>query len=623
MKKAILLFTALAAFVALQAQWVDDPMQNTFLVNSSSEAGEVYLSTDIISGDTYVQFSQMRSNGWVPTLQRLSFEGVPQWGNEGITITGQTLATWSQGVAMAATNDGGVVSCFSNAADQSIAVRINADGTLPWGEQGVVLFDGQGGSRTELLAGDDGSVWALGTDLSYSYLQYVSSDGTLGQLITLGDGNKGYTFGQMVPGPYNTVFVVFEKQSWAYTYFYEKELWVVGFSPEGGQIAPEAQLMTNFTMGGSYAHYVVPDGANGGYAYMWHAGIGDAFNTYVFHFDEYGNSTISDMNGCAVHSTDPSNYYLDAYGTVDPISHDLIIAFEQTDANTQSQSRIFMNRITSTGERLWGEGILAVDDMGDTYSNILVDAFEDGSGFSLIYTTGDGYNSTVEAIGFDMDGNQLWNTQMSSGYYPKSMCKNSTGFVMGQNVVAWANSSNGGIYGQNIGINGEMGQTPPPVPCCFEPTNFDGAYYYDEETGEYGALLTWEAPSVGAPEHYNLYVTDPVGCMTTVEIAGDKLEYFDVTSVIGAVRYQLTAVHNGNESAFAQTATGEDYLLISITGIGEHNLGEMTSVLKIYTMSGQCLKHNNVNELNNGIYLLQGLTEDGKMVSKKVVVYGK
>ena len=407
MKKAVLLLMACAAFAALPAQWVDDPSANTFIVNTSSDAGEVYLSTDEGSGDTYVQFNQMRPNGWVPTLQRLTFDGVPQWGDAGITITELTFASWSQGVAMVATSDGGVVSCFSTDNEQSVAIRIDADGSFPWGEQGLVLFDGHGGSRTELMAGDDGGVWALGTDYDNTYLCYIYPDGTLGQTITISDtSGKQCMFGLMVPGLYNSAFVVYEKESWAYTYYYEKEIFVVGFTPEGGQIAPETQLMAPYTMGGSYCHYVVPDGQNGGYAYMWHAGNLGAFNTYVFHFDEYGNSTISSLDGTSVHEPDASNFYLSAYGTVDPVRHDLIIAYEQTDASTQSQSRIYMNRITSTGEKVWGEGILVADYMGNSYSDILVDAFEDGSGFCVIFNDGDGYNSMVKSIGFDMDGNQ-------------------------------------------------------------------------------------------------------------------------------------------------------------------------------------------------------------------------
>ena len=618
MKKIYLLVLALAASFTLQAQWVDDPVNNTFIVNSSDDAGEIYTATDPVTGDTYLQFNQMRSNGWVPTLQRLNFEGVPQWGDDGITITGQTFSTWSQGVAMAATNDNGVVSCFSNEDGHCVAVRINADGTFPWSEQGITLFEGQGGSRTELLAGDDGGVWALGTDINYTYLQYISSDGTLGPAITIGDGNMDYTFALMVPGLYNGVLVAFEKENWAYTYYYEKELWVVGFSAEGVQIAPETQLMTSYTMGGSYCHYVVPDGQNGGYAYMWHAGIGEAFNTYVFHFDEYGNSTINDLNGTPVHTTDPSNYYLSAYGTVDPVSHDLIIAYEQTDASTQSQSRIYMNRITSIGEKVWGEGILVADYVGDSYSDILVDAFEDGSGFSIIYNKG-GYQSTVEAKGYDMDGNLLWTKTMSSSAYARYMCDNSTGFHMGQNIVAWANSSNGGVYAQNIGPDGTMGPIEPPVITCLPSENFEGNYIYDEETQTFGVMLTWDAPE-SQPLHYNLYRYPVINKdAVVIEVPGDATSYLDECDP-GEYKYQLTAVYENCESDFALTPNGENYIDIVVTGIGEASENEMVTITRIFTMNGQCLKHNNTEKLSNGVYIIQGLTEDGKLVSHKVVV---
>ena len=602
MKKLVLFLVGLFAFTALQAQWVDDPATNTFIANSSADAGEVYLSTDEVSGDTYLQFNQMRSNGWVPTLQRLTFEGVPQWGDNGITITGQTLSSWSEGVAMVATNDGGVVSCFSNEAGQSVAVRINADGTFPWGEQGITLFGGQGGSRTELLAGNDGGVWALGTDYNNTYLQYVN-----------------YMFGLMVPSVDNRVLVVFEKENWAYTYYYEKSIYVACYTREGEQIGNETLLMLPQTIGGSYCHYVVPDGEGGGYAYIWHPAIGGAFNTYVFHFDVNGISTISDQNGIPVHSTDPSNFYLSAYGTVDPLSHDLIIAYEQTDASTQSQSRIYMNRITATGERVWGEGILVADNNGSSYSEIKVDAFEDGSGFSIIYNQGDGYNSTVEAKGFDMDGNQLWSKCMSSNSYSKAMCENSTGFHMGQNIVAWVNSSNGSVYGQNIGPDGTMGPIEPPVITCFPPENLEGKYVYDMEEQLFGVKISWIATET-QPLHYNLYrYSEIYKDQVIIEVEADATSYFDECG-LGQYTYQLTAVYEHCESDFALTPEGEDFVQIEVTGIEENVDNRIINVLNVYNMKGQRISANHMSELNTGVYILQGLTEDGRLVSQKVMV---
>ena len=613
MKKHVFLILALVASFALQAQWTDDALHNNFLANCSADAGEIYTSTDPVSGDTYVQFNQMRSNGWAPTLQRLNFDGVPQWENDGITITGQTFSTWSQGVAMVATNDGGVVSCFSNEAGNCVAVRINADGTFPWGEQGLTLFGGQGGSRTELLAGDDGGVWALGADYDNTYLCYINADGSLNPTITISDSNgKQCMFGLMVPGPYNSVYVVFEKESWAYTYFYEKEIWVVGYTTDGAQIAPEVQLMAPYTMGGSYCHYVVPDGANGGYAYMWHAGISGAFNTYVFHFDEYGNSTIADLNGTSVHPQDPANYYLDAYGTADPVSHDLIIAYQVKDAYTQSQDHIYMNRITATGERLWGDGILVADYIGVDYSEVKVDAFEDGSGFAIVYNQ----DNTVMAKGFDMDGNLLWTTQMSVTSYNKSFCDNSTGFHLGQNIVAWVNSSSGGLYGQNLHIDGTMGPTELPEP-CYAPDKFEGIYVYDEETQTFGVKLSWNAPET-MPLHYNLYRTDVMGTVV-IEVPGDATSYFDEAE-LGRYVYQLTAVYENCESDYALTPDGENYVIVEVTGIDENTTDEIVTVVNIYNMRGQKLDTLDLNALANGVYILQGLTNDGRLVSCKVVL---
>ena len=610
---------ALAASFSLQAQWVDDPQTNTFIANSSADAGEIYMATDPVSGDTYVQWTQGSSNGWAPNLQRVSFDGTPQWGSDGIHVTTPNLATWSPGYAMTAV-EGACVTVFRTADAHHFAVRINADGSFPWGQDGIMLFDGQGGDRSEVMACEDGSVWALGTDYDYTYIQHINIDGTLDPTIVMGDGESEYMFGLMVPTIGNGVLVAFEKEHWAYTYYYEKEIWVVGYTPDGAQIGPEQQLMGPYTMGGSYCHYVVPDGNNGGYAYMWHAGIMGAFNTYVFHFDEYGNSTISGLDGVSVHQPDANNFYLSAYGTVDPITHDLIIAYEQTDAASQSQSRIYMNRITSTGEKVWGEGILVADNTGDTYSDILVDAFEDGSGFTLIYNQG-GYNSTVEVKGFDMEGNLLWAKTMSSGSYARAMCDNSTGFHMGQNVVAWVNSSNGGLYGQNIGPDGTMGPIDPviPEPDCFPPANFDGAYVYDDETQAYGVMLTWEAPEV-MPLHYNLYRYDiSVKDNIVIEVPGDATSYYD-EAAMGHYKYQLTAVYEDCESEFALTLSGEDNVIVEVTGVYENANDEIVTIVNLYNMRGQRLGIKDLNELNTGVYILQGLTRNGNLVTQKIAV---
>lgn len=599
----------MVAFITMHAQWSNDPTNNNFIANTSADAGEIYLSTDPVSGDTYMQWTSMSSNGWSPTLQRLNFAGESQWGPEGIRISGQAFATWSQGIAMAATTDGGVVSCFSNEAGNSYVVRINADGSFPWGEAGVLLFNGQGGSRTEVMAGTDGGVWALATDLQNTFVQYVNADGTLNPMITISESGKNCTYGLMVPAN-NGVFVVYEKQTWAYTYYYSKEIWVRGYAADGTPISADTQLMSEQTLAGSYIHYVVPDGMGGGYAYMWHYGLGGSFNTHVFHFNANGATTITDLNGVPVHSSDPSNLYLDAYATVDPDSHDLLIVYRQTDAMTQSQCKIFMNRVTPTGEKPWGEGLLVLDNGNTSCGGLRIDAFEYGGGFSVIYHkgVGSGSISTVEAHGFDMDGNVLWNTTMCGNLYAKTGDDNSTGFHAGQNIVAWVNATSGGLYAQNIGQNGEMGTIEPPTPPepCFPPENFDGAYFYNDLTQTFGVKLMWTATPEPAL-HYNLYREQIAkGTMEVIEVDGEATEYSDESVGIGDYTYRLTAVYETCESDYATTISGEDYLFITVTSINENILTEPIGDGNIYTLDGRCLG-TTLPEGFKGIYIRDGV----------------
>ena len=626
MKKLVLFLAGLFAFTALQAQWVDDPINNNHIANSPDYCGEIFVSTDVENGDTYVQWSSGGTNGYGPTLQRLTFDGTPQWGDNGIRIMGQEFSSWSEGIAMAVTPDHGVVSCFATANDQTVAVKLNADGTYAWGEQGITLFDGNGFSRAEVIAGEDGGAWALGFDYQRLYLQYIKGDGSLFPTIIVEAEGSKCQYGKLTLGVGNSVFLTYEKTPASGSgYWLDKEIHLVGYTIDGVQIGPDVTLMSTQTFQVTYIHYVVPDGLGGAYAYIWHSGIGGSFNTYVFHYDANGFSTISDTNGIPVHSADPSNFYISANATVDPVSHDLLITYLQTDSYSQSTRKIYVNRITATGERLWGEGVLVYDNGTNGCGGLSIDAFEDGSGFAVAYFKGfqmDNGQATVEAVGMDMDCNVLWNKQLCSDSYAKSSAETSSGFHMGQNIVVWVNSEEGGIYGQNFGTDGSMGPIEPPTPSCLAPENFAGEYVYDDETQTFGALLTWTAPET-QPLHYNLTRTDLGTFMTTViEVPGDAVSYYDEVDISNYM-YQLTAVYENCESDYALSIDGEYHIFIEVTGIEENSNERIINVLNIFNMKGQRITVSDMNELSTGVYILQGLTEDGRLVSQKVMINKK
>ena len=623
MKKLTLLFLTLASLATLKAQWVDDPATNTRIANCADGAAEVYVSTDVSTGDSYVQWHYQGENGWSPWLQRLDFNGIPQWPANGIHVTTPDFATWSPGYSMTAVN-GGVVTVFRTLGPHHWAVKINADGSFPWGEHGLMLFDGEGGGRSEVLSTyyydhDDG-VWALGTDMDSTFLQYINADGTLCPKTTIKDPAKKCSNGLLVPAE-DGVFVVYAKQTLQGYTNYNKEIHVAGYNKDGQQIFPETLLFGQQTIGASYVHYAIPDNQGGGYVYQFHNAIGGVYNTYVTHFDKNGTPTITDPNGIAVHSPDYSHFYTNAYTTVDPESNDLIIAYLQKDGASQSEHRVYVNRITESGEKPWGDGILVADYTNRSYSDIHVDAIDAVYGFVVTYGTSQG---TIEAVGYDNEGNQQWNTIMSSTRYNKTISENTTGFYDGQNIVAWVNSDDGGVYGQNIGWDGVLGEVsplpPPPVPCCYAPENFEGNYLYNEETATYGAMLTWDAPAYSV-FHYNLYRQNlDDGTTDIIEIDADVTSYFDETAP-GMYKYQLTAMYDDFESEFALTPDGEDYIIIEVTSVSENNSeNEIITVLKIYSTNGQVIRKANLGGLSSGVYIVQGLTYTGKLVTKKVIV---
>ena len=615
MKKLSLLLLALAALITLKAQWVDDPYNNTFIANCNDGAAELYVSTDISTGDSYVQWHYQGENGWSPWIQRLNSEGVPQWPADGIHVTTPDFATWSPGYSMTAV-EGGVVTMFRTLGPHHWVVKINADGTFPWGEHGIMLFDGEGGGRSEVIAGDDGGVWVLGTDMDNSFLQYVNADGTLRTMATITDPDKKCTNGKLIASD-DGVYVVYAKQTLQGYTNYIKEIYVAGYNKDGELIVPETLLLAQQTVGASYVHYAISDGMGGGYVYQWHSGIGGAYNIYVTHFDKTGTPTITEPNGVPVHSTDPNNFYINAYPTIDPNTNDLLLVYRQTEAYSQSQYKAYINRITTTGEKPWGEGILMLDNGTEHFYGLRIDAFENGDGFAVIYHDG-ASTQTIEAQGFDMDGNTIWSTQMCNHPYPKTGTENTTGFHDGQNIVAWVDAQNGGVYGQNIGWDGTMGEVTPPAPLpCDPPTNFVGEGVYHQETLSTWVTLSWTAPET-LPLHYNLYC-DGIS-KEVIEIGPESTSYFAEAVPYLENIFRLTAVYGHCESEYALTPDGDDYILIiDEDAVLEMGNEEIVTITGIYNIKGQLVNTKDVNELPTGIYAIIGISESGKTIVKKVL----
>ena len=648
MKKLYLLLFVLMTAVGVKAQWVEDPSINTMLAHGSADYGEIYLSTHKESGNIFIQWSSMKSNGWSPSIQMVSHEGVPQWGDNGIDIMGQNFSSYSNGIAMASIGDGGVISIFANETGECIMVKINPDGSFPWGEAGMTALQMDNTTRTEIAAGNDGGFWAMAFNDNNTYLRYYNGDGTpFGEQITISNDN-GYkiSFSQLVLDENNNAFVVYEKERWAYTYYYYKNICVAKYAPDGTQLTQETLLMSEQAIGGYISHNAIADGLGGGYAWISHPVNNDCFEVYTFHFDENGENTFGNTTGIIINQVDGQNYHLEPQADVDPISHDLIVSFIETDAATQSQKALLVNRITPTGEKPWGEvGFTMVPTTGINLGTVSLNAFPkgNGAGAAIVYGMGGFNDSQIMAFGIDDEGTVIWDAAICSYPTEIAICENTNGFQNGQLIVVWQDGRNQtSLYGQNLKPDGTLGPVEMPEP-CYAPTNFAGEYVFDAMTQTFGVQLSWDAPQT-TPLHYNLYVIKPDGCETTIEVAPTETSYYDEMTIIGDVTYQLTAVYEECESDYALTENGENYVSLFVTGITEneehsfnvHQDGTQLIVngkdiqkVEIINMAGQHMTAQNVNQgsasLNvsgyaQGLYLVKATDSRKNTKVQKVVI---
>ncbi|MBQ7532650.1 MAG: choice-of-anchor J domain-containing protein [Bacteroidales bacterium] len=157
-----------------------------------------------------------------------------------------------------------------------------------------------------------------------------------------------------------------------------------------------------------------------------------------------------------------------------------------------------------------------------------------------------------------------------------------------------------------------VGDVPEP---CYAPSNLTGEVVYDDEAASYGVQLSWDMPE-NQPLYYNLYVNDT----EIIEIEGGLTSYFDMRED-GTYTYRLTAVHEGCESDYALTSDGNDYLeiIVDTESVGELYAEEIVTVTAVYNVNGQRIGSVAVEDLPKGVYIVQGVTENGKTIAKKIV----
>jgi len=648
MRKLFLSITTMCIALIANAQWVDNPTTNTFINGSHSEYGEIYQSRTP-DGNFYVQFDNFVGGDFSPKLMYVTKEGVPMW-DEPVYL-GQSGSTMSSGVSMCATTDGCAVSHFTREEGGfgPYAYKVNPQGEIVWGPIATAtVSENSYQCRTEIVADENGGVWASTTDLEQAiYVSHINTDGTILSSVNIPLGTYGGVQ-KMVASNDGGVLIAYQSydamQGWT---MYDETIKVVKINAEGNIVNTQIMMNTTSIQGWKFMD-IIPDGMGGGWCWIEHCGGAvDAFNIYVMHFSAEGNCTTYATNplGVQISPTDESLNRVQGSGTYDVLTGDLILAFCETDAATQSNNSMRVVRVATDGALVNGEGgTVIVPTSTDDIGQFRIACAPDRS-VTMLYciakSTNDG---VIKALGTDPDFSMLWAKDFNTNPCVPSYKEAATGayeYADGQYVLFFQDYRNeaNGLYGQNIQKDGTMG--PVVENPCQAPTGLAGEQYEDGD--EYGAHISWTA-ATGEELSFNIYR----GVNTVeIELIGNTTEkdYLDdLTGEEGGFIYVVRAVCENGESDPATTPEGEPYVVVNIidhTGVAENREDNITVYQNgndliingvnvenadIYNISGQLVKSiaENANvisasDLNAGMYLIN-IKANGMMISKKVII---
>ena len=456
-----------AAFVSpgLHAQWSDDPAQN--LVLADRPGGQVQPKlVATADGGFYVSWFDAGS-GYDVYLQRLSADGVEQWSHNGVRVADRGFtSTEDYGLAIDANGDAllayrheesGVV--------QAAANRIAPDGTLAWGETGIVVSADAGDVHSPSVAAtSDGGV----------VVAWSASDGSIGLQKVDADGVALWGDGVFVTPPAG-FFLMADLHaaddgsviaSWAaWLSVQNRQYWTQKFAGADGAPLWGAEPVKVFDGSGGamqfgYTPDFVPDGA-GGAVFVWYT-VSTAGSARAQHVLADGNAAFA-QNGVLL-ATDAALTHTSPIGAYDAASGDIFAIWHVADATTQGQIGVNVQRIDATGARQWGDdGIALVAQSPTEQSGLGVLALADG-GALFSWTSGSSPQPMpVQVTRLDTAANAVWETPVVTIKTAPTDTARLTSAASAQPFAAWVwqddadGGAGGAIKAQNIDFDGNLG----------------------------------------------------------------------------------------------------------------------------------------------------------------------
>ena len=411
-RTAALVALLLVAAPAL-AQWSDDPAQNLVVADRPDGQAQPKL-VPTPDGGFYV--SWFGGSGFDVFLQRLDADGQAQWEDGGIRIADRSFSsTEDYGLSVDAEGNALLVFRFYDDEEraQAVASRISPAGELLWGDPGVFASADPSAAASPRIAGtsDGGAVVAWTSyDTGSLVLQKLDAEGALqwgSDGVSLDPPSGTFFIADLHADAEGNVIISGSAQP----SFFDRPLWAQKLDADGAPLwgADPVKVFDGSDGAlqiGNFPPFVT-DGA-GGAVFAWYQVGAGPIQARVQHVLADGSLAFP-QNGVDV-ATSGGRQRSGPAAAFDQTTGDIYVAWVEEQPNSPNPTLygVFAQRIDAAGTRQWGDAGREVSPLGNAQTSQVSTLPVPGG--AIFAWASDSYPNPmrIDAARLDADGEFAW-----------------------------------------------------------------------------------------------------------------------------------------------------------------------------------------------------------------------
>lgn len=453
--------------VGARAQWTDDAALNTPVVVAAHDQDVIKMGV-ASDGSSWTGWFDFQPGGIQVRVQRLDADGAPMFAAGGLLVSDNPQNSFVVDWDLRADSDGNCMLAFvdiRSGGDFDVhAYLIAPDGTMLWGDDGVVVSDNsEFEADPRIIQNTDGDylvVWSRFDVLPGLYLQRISAAGDVelaaGGVKIGGVGGEEPAFAEIEPAPKGDFIASWVRDT--STFFADRHVMAQRFGSDGAERWAAGGVSVMDVTVVPIAHRPRLLEAGGGAVIAWHDTRDGDFDCYVQRLDAAGVHVWPD-DGVAI-STEPGRQQLDPAIAFDP-GGDVMVFYRNMDG-AQNFQGLNVQRLDVSGARALGNSGVELLAFDQQFKGPPRAAGVDGGVAGLVdrQPTLGNTDGVLELMRVDASGALL-----DAAVIPVSTAASSKGRLNlegagdGSLIAAWGDDRNGNddAYAQRINADGSLG----------------------------------------------------------------------------------------------------------------------------------------------------------------------